>query len=56
MIYVGVVGPNGYEQMTLVDRVVVMNFGEKLAEGSPEEVMARPEVKEAYLGSEGERC
>jgi ABC-type lipopolysaccharide export system ATPase subunit len=31
-----------------------MNFGEKLAEGSPEEVMAKPEVREAYLGTEGD--
>ena len=44
------------ELFRLVNRVIVMNFGEKLAEGSPEEVMAKPEVKEAYLGSEGERC
>jgi ABC-type branched-subunit amino acid transport system ATPase component len=44
------------ELFRLVNRVMVMNFGEKLAEGSPEEVMAKPEVKEAYLGSEGERC
>ena len=56
MIYVGMIGPNGSEQRTLVNRVMVMNFGEKLAEGSPEEVMAKPEVKEAYLGTEGERC
>jgi branched-chain amino acid transport system ATP-binding protein len=44
------------ELFRLVNRVMVMNFGEKLAEGGPEEVMARPEVKEAYLGTEGERC
>jgi branched-chain amino acid transport system ATP-binding protein len=44
------------ELFRLVNRVMVMNFGEKLAEGSPEEVMAKPEVKEAYLGTEGERC
>jgi branched-chain amino acid transport system ATP-binding protein len=44
------------ELFRLVNRVIVMNFGEKLAEGSPEEVMAKPGVKEAYLGSEGERC
>ncbi len=36
--------------MGLVDRVVVMNFGEKLAEGSPREVQANPAVVEAYLG------
>jgi ABC-type branched-subunit amino acid transport system ATPase component len=44
------------ELFRVANRVIVMNFGEKLAEGSPEEVMAKPEVKEAYLGSEGERC
>lgn len=44
------------ELFRLVNRVIVLNFGEKLAEGRPEEVMAKQEVKEAYLGSEGERC
>jgi len=37
--------------MGLVDRIVVMNFGEKLAEGSPREIRANPAVVEAYLGS-----
>ena len=37
--------------MGLVDRVVVMNFGEKLAEGSPREIGTNPAVLEAYLGS-----
>ncbi len=37
--------------MGLVDRLVVMNFGEKLAEGSPREIRANPTVIEAYLGS-----
>lgn len=37
--------------MGLVDRVVVMNFGEKLAEGSPSEIQSSPAVIEAYLGS-----
>jgi branched-chain amino acid transport system ATP-binding protein len=31
---------------------MVLNFGEKLSEGIPEEVMADEEVKRAYLGSE----
>jgi branched-chain amino acid transport system ATP-binding protein len=33
------------------DRIVVLNFGQKLAEGLPREVMAHPEVVKAYLGS-----
>ena len=37
--------------MGLVDRIVVMNFGEKLAEGSPREIQTNPAVVEAYLGS-----
>ena len=37
--------------MGLVDRIVVMNFGEKLAEGSPKEIQTNPAVIEAYLGS-----
>ena len=37
--------------MGLVDRIVVMNFGEKLAEGSPREIRTNPAVVEAYLGS-----
>jgi ABC-type branched-subunit amino acid transport system ATPase component len=40
------------ELFRLVDRVMVMNFGEKIAEGVPEEVMERKEVREAYLGTE----
>ena len=35
--------------MRLVDRVVVLCFGEKLMEGSPQEVSENPRVQEAYL-------
>jgi branched-chain amino acid transport system ATP-binding protein len=36
--------------MNLADRVVVMQFGEKLVEGTPKEIQANPKVIEAYLG------
>ena len=38
--------------MGLVDRVVVMEFGNRLIEGTPEEVQASPAVRAAYLGTE----
>ena len=37
--------------MSLAERVVVLNFGEVLADGAPTEVMANPDVVTAYLGT-----
>jgi branched-chain amino acid transport system ATP-binding protein len=38
------------ELFRVVDRVLVLNYGEKIAEGSPQEVMETEAVKKAYLG------
>ena len=40
------------ELFRVVDRVLMLQFGRKVAEGTPAEVMAMPEVAEAYLGAE----
>jgi len=39
------------ELFKLANRLIVMNFGEKIAEGIPGEVIENQEVKEAYLGT-----
>jgi branched-chain amino acid transport system ATP-binding protein len=38
--------------LSVVDRIVAINFGRKLIEGDPRTVMASPEVRDVYLGSE----
>ena len=40
------------ELFRLTNRAIVMNFGEKIAEGVPGEIMENQEVKEAYIGTE----
>lgn len=42
------------ELFRIADRVMVLNYGEKIAEGSGKEVMESESVKKAYLGSETE--
>ncbi len=40
--------------MDISDRIMVLNFGQKIAEGNPQEVQKHPEVLKAYLGEKRE--
>ncbi len=42
------------ELFRIASKVIVLNFGRKIAEGEPRRVMESPEVKMAYLGTEAE--
>ena len=41
------------ELMKIVDRVIVLHFGQIIATGTPQEIVENPAVIEAYLGKEG---
>jgi ABC-type branched-subunit amino acid transport system ATPase component len=46
-----IVEHNMHVVMELCDRVIVLNYGEKLAEGPPDAIQSNPLVLDAYLGN-----
>jgi len=42
--------------MNIADDIVVLDFGKKLAEGTPQAICANPQVIEAYLGTTQTEC